>query len=371
MEHNSYYKKGGDTQPKPKPKMGKKVKPKEPQIVRYYFEDEPFEYAKGGGVKADNNFLIDKAISSDQKEVLKDIVPILNKKGIQLRMGTYVGKSPQTIIIDKDREDGILSISGKGYNSEFLPTFDDEEFSDKEDFARIISEKFAKGGAIYKGNKVKIKETGKTMKVTDISKGKKGYVEFTGSQGTFLKGDIDKMAKGGTAKPKPKKGKKGKPKEPKIVRYYFEDEPFEYGKGGSPSFDKKHKIIVKGKPLTLTYSNSYINGYNSDGSASREYTFLDSNGMPYTGYGKSIKEALKSIEDYQNSLMAKGGAIYKGNKVKIKETGKTMKVTDISKGKKGYVEFTGSEGTFLKGDIDKMAKGGSTESCWCYEIGGF
>jgi len=56
---------------------------------------------------------------------------------------------------------------------------------------------FAKGGAIYEGDKVKIKDSGTTMKVTDISKNKKDQVEFSGEKGSYLIGDIEKMAKGG------------------------------------------------------------------------------------------------------------------------------------------------------------------------------
>lgn len=56
---------------------------------------------------------------------------------------------------------------------------------------------YGSGGAISVGDKVKIRNTNKTMVVKNISKGKKGYVEFTGSQGTFLKGDLAKFEKGG------------------------------------------------------------------------------------------------------------------------------------------------------------------------------
>jgi len=59
---------------------------------------------------------------------------------------------------------------------------------------------FAKGGAIYEGDKVKIKDSGTTMKVTDISKNKKDQVEFSGEKGSYLIGDIEKMAKGGKVK---------------------------------------------------------------------------------------------------------------------------------------------------------------------------
>jgi len=83
--------------------------------------------------------------------------------------------------------------------------------------------KFAKGGAIYKGDKVRIKDSNKSMVVREIAKGKKGYVEFSGDKGTYLKGDLERFAKGGKTK---------KRKDPPIVRGYFEDEPYEYGSGG-------------------------------------------------------------------------------------------------------------------------------------------
>ena len=38
-----------------------------------------------------------------------------------------------------------------------------------------------------------------------------------------------------------------------------------------------------------------------------------------------------------------------------------MKVTDISKNEKDQVEFSGDEGTYLIGDIEKMEKGGAVK----------
>ena len=71
--------------------------------------------------------------------------------------------------------------------------------------------KFAKGGAIYEGHTVKIKDTGKKMKITDISKNKKDQVEFTGKHGTYLIGDIEKASNGGKVKTK-RKGKRNENK---------------------------------------------------------------------------------------------------------------------------------------------------------------
>ena len=61
--------------------------------------------------------------------------------------------------------------------------------------------KMGKGGIIDEGDMVKIKDTGKKMKVKDISLNSKNQVEFSGDNGSFLIGDIEKvMARGGTVK---------------------------------------------------------------------------------------------------------------------------------------------------------------------------
>ena len=44
-----------------------------------------------------------------------------------------------------------------------------------------------------------VRDSGKTMTVTKISMNDKDQVEFTGKLGTFLIGDLKKMAKGGMA----------------------------------------------------------------------------------------------------------------------------------------------------------------------------
>ena len=68
-------------------------------------------------------------------------------------------------------------------------------------------------------------------------------------------------------------------------------------------------------------------------------------------------------EDWEKGWkMGKGGIIDEGDMVKIKDTGKTMKVKDISVNSKKQVEFSGDDGTFLIGDIKKvMKKGGKTQ----------
>ncbi len=201
------FRKGGKTDDKPKEPKGKKmVKTKEPKIVRGFFDDEPYEYAKGGGV--------------DYYEQLAVYV-----QGVgSIYNGTSMRKA-----IEKAR-----AYEKKKPNAEIIIV--DEKYGDEYDTDGNFKNEFAKGGAIYKGDKVKIKDTNKSMVVKNIVKGKKGYVEFSGDGGTFLKGDLEKYEKGGKMDEKPKapKGKKAvKPKEPKIVRGFFDDEPYEYAKGGS------------------------------------------------------------------------------------------------------------------------------------------
>ena len=281
MEHNSYYKKGGETQPKPKPKTGKKTKPKEPQIIRGWVDDEPYEYGDGGNIpdyemysKAGNkacHSLVQKVIKKieGQKRVTKDEVTQMIKNGIKK--------------IEEKYEE--VTDSEPSYHISYLVNRALQKNGYSFETSRY---EFAKGGAIYKGNKVKIKETGKTMKVTDISKGKKGYVEFTGSEGTFLKGDINKMAKGGGVKLK--------------------------------------------RGTTDLYMIKYISELAST-------------------YNKKLTQ--KQYQSLRNKMYDKGvseGYFYD---------------TD-----ENYEKFDKKLGQALKVDWDTMAKGGSTEGCWCYEIGG-
>ncbi len=88
--------------------------------------------------KIDNKTLVKHAITDEQLSVLMDIIPVLNKKGIRLRFGTAIGKYPQTIIFDKGYQDSILRISANGYDSEYLPQYNGETFSDADELETLI-----------------------------------------------------------------------------------------------------------------------------------------------------------------------------------------------------------------------------------------
>jgi len=71
------------------------------------------------------------------------------------------------------------------------------------------------------------------------------------------------------------------------------------GKVTSPNYPNvnfNHKVVIDGKTVNLALSKSYVTGL--DGS--KQYDFIDVDGNPLTGYGFSVKEALKQIEQFAN-----------------------------------------------------------------------
>jgi hypothetical protein len=99
------------------------------------------------------------------------------------------------------------------------------------------------------------------------------------------------------------------------------------GKVTSPNYPDvnfNHKVVINGKTINLALAKSYVTGLNG----SRQYDFIDVDGNPMTGYGFSVKEALKQVEDYGNN------PIYytKNTPPKIDETKAHFKM-DVSGGK--------------------------------------
>lgn len=112
--------------------------------------------------------------------------------------------------------------------------------------------KYGKGGLISVGDNVKIVATGKTMKVTDISKNAKGQVEFKGADGSYLIGDIKKvMAKGGGV---------GKKKYyAVIVTYNQHTEPYISVKPQTIITNSKEEMLQKLNDLyKKTFSQDYV-----------------------------------------------------------------------------------------------------------------
>ena len=150
--------------------------------------------AQGGGVGDSNKYLVRYSQTNQQVEVLEDIIPVLNKYGIKLNYGTSVGKRPQTIIFDKRYQDSILRINADGYESEYLPEYDGEEFRDASDLEDILknsqSNEMAKGGGTKKNittKKTKTMDKKWSKKIDKAIKAKKpgfrkspsgGYYEY-------------------------------------------------------------------------------------------------------------------------------------------------------------------------------------------------
>lgn len=60
------------------------------------------------------NGLVRWADTDDQVEAIERIAEICNQEQFSLRLGTKIGKHPQTIILDHKYQDGILYLSADG-----------------------------------------------------------------------------------------------------------------------------------------------------------------------------------------------------------------------------------------------------------------
>jgi hypothetical protein len=79
-----------------------------------------------------------------------------------------------------------------------------------------------------------------------------------------------------------------------IAHFIDGQSPKNMKRGGEINYN--HKIKIAGSEKELALSRSFVTGL--DGS--KEYMFIDKEGNPFTGYGFSVKQALKGIEGYQN-----------------------------------------------------------------------
>lgn len=146
---------------------------------------------------------IDKTVKNAKKEQVKFAKG--GSVGDKHEILVYYGQKPTRVFMSKDYSDDeayekfidMRSENIKENDVVLLKNDEEIDYYDSEQ-DRLEDEDFAKGGPIYEGHKVRIKDSGKSMKVTDISKNKKDQVEFTGKEGTYLIGDIEKMAKGGS-----------------------------------------------------------------------------------------------------------------------------------------------------------------------------
>jgi len=117
-----------------------------------------------------------------------------SKIGKSVKSGYSKGKQYAKDKLHQKKKDIALDVIYE--TKENLAEGRDERMATEKAY-NVVDRRYAKGGRVSVGNKVKIKDSGKTMRVNKISKNSDGYIEFSGSQGSYLKGDIDKMAKGG------------------------------------------------------------------------------------------------------------------------------------------------------------------------------
>lgn len=174
------------------------------------------------------------------------------------RKGKYVGRTTTGLVADKNFK-AMGSGERTSHTSSLITKADGSRFRRKNanqygnaeggnDYTETRpdrSDKFKKGATIIGFTKDKVftkgdiavqRVGGSDMWEVAIKGKKMGRIHnVVLSENALKKAEKefkDKYAKGSTIKSGKKKATK-KPKEPKIVRSYFEDESFEYGKGGN------------------------------------------------------------------------------------------------------------------------------------------
>tara|TARA_R110001606_G_scaffold234198_3_gene381874 strand:+ start:3747 stop:5282 length:1536 start_codon:yes stop_codon:yes gene_type:complete len=175
----------------------------------------------------------------------------------------------------------------------------------KENYTRAIG--YAKGGSL-KGHGLAIGDEIVNVYRDDIyvlNRGVVYMVDLSSGKRTMTKMSkddaISTFEKGGNAED-----------ETPVVRYYFEDDAYEYEKGGS-TYAEGGEIDINDIEIPV------------------HYTMFEEEMYEY----------------------GKGGIISVGDNVTVRSTGQTMEVSNISKNRSGQVEFTGSKGTFLIGGLKK------------------
>jgi hypothetical protein len=237
-------------------------------------------------------------------------------------------------------------------------------------------DKYAKGGLVQ-GDIFKVTQPNHTVSNQKFAFIKmdgdtiiaKEYPNKKGDSLMYRITDIDENGVEKVSKEELNKGAKFRVERNSMLRKAGEDY---YAKGGEVKLDANFYEKLQKAEMNWTKDNGKeYNRLMAIKNKAEEGKYSDKK-MAKGGKTKKGKEPMVVRGYFEDEAIdyGKGGAIYKGDKVKIKDSNKTMVITSIAKGKKGYVEFTGSEGTFLKGDLEKFEDGGMVGSSWCYSIGG-
>ena len=192
----------------------------ETPVVRYYFEDDAYEYEKGGSTYA----VKPHADHSEQDEFWKEMNSDSYAEGGEINLSdnvfivknleNYEGyKTGQLVSVVSIDEDGVLIVESKfkdkktwfvskddvvkrHYGSTYAEggEIDINDIEIPVHYTMFEEEmyEYGKGGIISVGDNVTVRSTGQTMEVSNISKNRSGQVEFTGSKGTFLIGGLKK-----------------------------------------------------------------------------------------------------------------------------------------------------------------------------------
>jgi hypothetical protein len=266
---------------------------KDPKIVRYYFDDAPQSYSKGGmfGDSAKLEFIADAYASEEMANKLREKLGIkTDSLGDNYVIsfaytdygGDFLDKVAISYFSENYPENTIKENSGWGGENAFVFGEPAKEwieqtqdyalgFEDFEDFYyEKQNEQEGEDFNYFLDDIVSEYTFDREVVIDWLMENKSGYYGITTqgldfswtdlteelvNEGLIEKTDEEFYAGGGEAGKKPRK-KTNKNKDPKIVRYYFEDKSYSYEGGGSlKGIEKKAEKLLE-ESITYRWTNT-------------------------------------------------------------------------------------------------------------------
>jgi hypothetical protein len=254
----------------------------EPKMARTMFEDEMFEYGEGGGVPNAKNIGIMESYREWVSDIRNQSYPRMSVSGaVKLASEYMLFRYSKTELIEAIKTDKNIDLLGmektwiNALNRAKKPKYEDGGgvhtmpngelmldsahyetgglLKDPKDLYKLLNQAEINwqkdDGAEYKKIQMEIAKNN-NLYYKQLNDAEKNYFQDKGAEYQRLIKMKSKFEKGGTTKPK----------EPTVVRGYFDDEPYEYAKGGMLDVED-FEALKKGDLISISYS-SPISGYN-------------------------------------------------------------------------------------------------------------
>jgi hypothetical protein len=372
----------------------------EPKMARTMFEDEMFEFNEGGGVPNEKYKVVKVFRKSGRREVLEKNLTLEEARRVVER---YPNSNTSMVVFMKMYSKGGSTYQGGGeLKGKFIAEINvpynyERVVQDEFEFTEFLSKTLTKkwfGNGVWKVKIVKpLFETNFRQKIVveiDIPIGvtqggaldEFEVIEFLSKTLTkkwFGNGvwsveiTSGKFARGGKTNPKKTFKKKVKKVEPKMARTMFEDEMFEYEKGGRIDlFEDYENIPAKIKNILDKYSEKYGVGSEMDYKESAKmlkevqafgYTFdygLDNE--PYGLRPKGVKiSELRDYEDFddedESETFETGGKVEKSDFDSLKKGDKIrISYSSVMSGNSQAELIVKSKTRVLKGKSNEKEK---------------